>query len=466
MTENPKGLQRSRSTDHQFLFCKTDPKTGQDTDNLRQPEVPDILAGTYPDMLCGTAFLEQAMDRVSEIPVFSAMVIRIDRPETDGDSPLSEFSATVAGTIERICQPADGLWGWIAEDTFGAIFPGTGTPDGNGFAERVLEHLRQASDPPGSVTVGIANFPTIDYPKNRILDNARKAVDHAAFFGPGSVVSFDSVSLNISGDRCYQEGDIRGAIAEFEKALEIDASNVNVHNSLGVCYGVLGDFEKASEAFEAAVRLDPDEAMAVFNLGRIHQLSGEDREKAMACFLEADRLGGDIFEVALQIGRLYLEMEAPRRAEAFLQKAARIRPESSLSHRCLGECREMMGEDAKAAAAYRQAIKRNPNDAEALSALGSLMDRLGENPEVTVAFCRHSVEIAPENGLFWYRLGRIYSRRQRLRKALSALEKAQELGHDATAEIDAVREKRKAAADNDIESPAPETGDPDLSSLN
>ena len=33
----------------------------------------------------------------------------------------------------------------------------------------------------------------------------------------------------------------------------MDPSNVNVHNSLGVCFGLMGNYEPAIEAFKTAV---------------------------------------------------------------------------------------------------------------------------------------------------------------------------------------------------------------------
>jgi tetratricopeptide (TPR) repeat protein len=89
----------------------------------------------------------------------------------------------------------------------------------------------------------------------------------------------------------------------------------------------------------------------------------------------------------------------------------------------------------KAIAAYRQAIKLNPHDAAAISALGCLFEAQGENPEITLMFCRESVGLAPENALFRYRLGQLYSNQNRLEEALSEFQKAQELGYDAADDI-------------------------------
>jgi tetratricopeptide (TPR) repeat protein len=95
----------------------------------------------------------------------------------------------------------------------------------------------------------------------------------------------------------------------------------------------------------------------------------------------------------------------------------------------------------RAIAAYQKAVKHNPNDAAALSALGVLMDARGENAEITTAFCRHSVEIAPDNGLYHLRLARLYEKHDHPKKALAAFEKAQDLGCDAEAELAACRGK-------------------------
>ena len=257
---------------------------------------------------------------------------------------------------------------------------------------------------------------------------------------------FDAVSLNISGDQFYQEGDIEGAIGEFNKALELDPENVNVHNSLGVCFGVLEDYAKAAASFAEAARLDPSEPMAVYNQGLIHLMTDGGRKKALDCFLKADALGEEIFEIAFQIGKLYLEMEKPEEGKAYMEKAAAIRPFSSIAHRYLGNCCEAMGMAEAAVSAYKKAVKQNPNDAEALSALGVLLDRAGENSEVVETFYRHSVEIAPENGLFRYRLGTLYLKNDLLDQALAEFRKARELGYDSTRDIDDTREQLDAAA--------------------
>ena len=156
----------------------------------------------------------------------------------------------------------------------------------------------------------------------------------------------------------------------------------------------------------------------------------DNKDKALEYFLDADCKEADIFEVALQTGRLYLEMENSEKGKTFIEKAIKIKPESGFAFRYLGECYAALNKTDEAVSAYKKAIRINPNDADSLSALGHLFDLKGENPEITTIFCQQSVDIAPENGLFRYRLGDLFLKRNMLEDALEQLQKADELGHD------------------------------------
>lgn len=432
MTKDQKGLFSSRSSSQEFLFYKTDAKP---VDDQKEPAVsvePAELLREFPEMLTGQDFVDNALAGLEETSKFAAIAVRIDdlsAQDSDEKSlPTADTRLDIAKTIDHFCKSQNGIWGQLDSSTFGCFFSDRDEPSASETAAGIKNHL--ASLRQETVSIGIAVYPTADFDKDQILDNAGKALDHAAFFGPDSLVLFDAVSLNISGDTLYQKGKIDSAVKEFKTALLLDPSNVNVHNSLGVCYGVLGDFDEAKVKFEKTIQLDPQETMAIYNLGLIYLLT-DHKEKALKHFLDADRDGEDVFEVAFQTGKLYLEMGQPEKGKALLDKAVELRPESGLAFRYLGECCTAMNLTANAVSAYKNAIRLNPNDAESLSALGYLFDLQGENPDITTIFCQQSVDIAPENGLFRHRLGNLYLKRNQLEEALEQFQKADELGHDS-----------------------------------
>jgi len=411
-----------------------------------QSEPDELLKELFPQLRSGKAFIDQALSRLETSATFGAMVILIDPPKHPHENLDTgtmveippEIEMDVAQSIDTVCKIPKSIWGLLEQGVFGCFFPDTPESRCMDFARELQDELsRRRAE---TVSIGIAGYPCINFPKSRILDNAYKALEHVAFFGPGGAVIFDAVSLNISADRLYQNRDLPGAVEEFAFALMLDPSNVNVHNSLGVCYGELGDFDKALEAFESALWLDPQEVMAIFNKGLIHRLKDQ-REKALEYFLEAERRDEAIFEVAFQIGKLYLESDQTEAALNYLARAVRIKPSSGQARAALGDCYIAMDRLDDAISAFQKAIKINPNDAASLSALGFLLQSKNENLEIATTFCLHSTKIEPETGLFWYRLGDLYLKQNRLQDALGAFMNAKSGGYDADRVIAEVQEK-------------------------
>jgi tetratricopeptide (TPR) repeat protein len=433
MTHQKTRLFHNRSSIKEFLFYKTDATPKKDTTQVLSSVETNRILNAFPDILTGKTFIENAIARFEPIDKFESMVIKIDRLHHEGSETAGkdqiDLWLNVANVIDTICRHENGMWGRLDQGMFGCFFSPTNQTPPLEFAQKIKKILAESTDE--TISIGIASYPTLSFTKSEIIDNAGKALVHAAFFGPNSIVSFDAVSLNISGDILYQNGDIDGAIAEFETALLLDPSDVNIRNSLGVCYGTLGDYEKALKEFKAALKLNPDEVMALYNIGLVNMLTGKNSE-ALKYFLDADKKKEeDIFEVAFQIGRVYLDMGKSEIAKEFLEKAVTLNPESWSALHSLGECCTALNMTDEAISAYKKAIRKNPNDAESLSAMGYLFDLLGENPEITTIFCQQSIDIAPENGLYRYRLGSLYLKRNQLEDALIQFQKAHDLGYDA-----------------------------------
>jgi len=440
MTTKHEGLLRKRSLTKQFLFSKTSSEH-EDVKPAGLPDDFDELVKAFPDIRIGDSFIDQSLAGLKSSPTFGAMVISIDKSknkkkDVSGKECTNNVRLDVAGAIGRICKIENGMWGVIDRDFFGCFFPEKSTSVCLKLAEKFKVKLAKQRDE--TVTIGIASYPALNYKKNQILENARKAFDHAQFFGSDSTVSFDAVTLNISGDKLYDKGDVKEAIKEFKMALLLDPSNVNVHNSLGVCHGVLGDYKKAVKEFKSAISLNPEDIMALHNTGLTYTLT-DNNNKALEYFLRAYSIDKDVFEVAFQTGKLYFEMKQPDKGLEYLEKAIKLKPESGTAFSSMGDCFTSIGMIDKAVSAYKKAIKLNANDADSLSALGLLFDAQGENIDIATLFCRQSVEISPENGLFRYRLGRLYQKANKIEAASEEFEAAKKMGYDSTQQIKQIR---------------------------
>lgn len=436
MTHPVQSLALCRSSARDFLYRKPDARHTAQRVVFPDPQFR-AHGEAMPDLLVGSAFVTRATALLEPLARFATAVLRLDvpAPEGEGRPEATPAHSRVAAQLVQLEAETGGIGGWLDWDLFGCILPDWSSQEALTRVELLLAELAEQTGE--TVSAGVAAYPCLQFSKSQILENARKALDHAAFFGPGGCVAFDDTSLNISGDRRYQHGDINGAIEEFKKALLLNPDNVNVHNSLGVCYGVLGAYEAALRSFEAALERAPEDVMALYNSGLSHLMIG-DRARALHYLRRASQIGEPVFEVAFQTGRLHLENGEAAEARPFLETATRLNPQSPIAWRLMGQCRFALEQIPEAVAACKRAIKLNPGDAEALSTLGWLFDRQGENPEITTIFCEQAVDIAPDNGLFQYRLGMLYLKQQRRDDALAALQRACERGHDASAEIEQI----------------------------
>ena len=64
------------------------------------------------------------------------------------------------------------------------------------------------------------------------------------------------------------------ALRYVQKALEVDANSWRVHNLLGVIYTDMKEFEQATDAFRAAMRLAPNEPMSHSDLAKVYLAQG------------------------------------------------------------------------------------------------------------------------------------------------------------------------------------------------
>ena len=281
-------------------------------------------------------------------------------------------------------------------------------------------------------SAGVAVYPCVDFRKSDIALNARKALLHAGFFGPDSMAVFDGVSLNVSGDVYYGEGDLVRAVKEYTKGLEIDPSNINLLNSLGEAYARMDKPRKARPFFEKILDLEPKHFMGLFNLG-ITCLSMGENEQAIRLFekilaysrgsLEEHQLN----DLLLQLSKLYCRTGRHGKAVALLErekipddKGSRA-PGRGVLLRYLGEAYFAVKKHEKAIMTLQRAVRYNPHDPYSLSMLGELYDIEGQGDDIALSLCLQAVEIDGRNPDQWFRLAKVRYKMGQFSEALEAV---------------------------------------------
>ncbi|MBU1741628.1 MAG: tetratricopeptide repeat protein, partial [Proteobacteria bacterium] len=385
------------------------------------------------------------VDPETGLPDLAAFNRRLaDLAGQDGAGAVILFKLDGLASLERVSGPSataarrralaervkellpDGAWaGLYSPNTVAVSLPGADQDAALDFARRASRGVEGAE----SVSAGVAVWPFFDFSFDDLVYRAVKALDHATLLGPGSIVAFDAVSLNVSGDRLYAEGRVEEAAAEFVRALTIDPDEVNVINSLGVCHGQLGHMDEALECFARARDIQPDNFMTHFNLGFALAALGRD-EEAIDAFREAARLDPDHTDVRLQLGRLQLQAGRLDEAEANLGLAASAARPRPMCWRLLGDIQWGHGRLDEAIASYEKAVKGAPMDAESLSGLGVLFLERGTDPDVALSLCGQAVELDPDRLLFRYRYGWALLQTGRFEDAARVLADVVEAGFD------------------------------------
>jgi len=284
----------------------------------------------------------------------------------------------------------------------------------------------------GSFFMGIGVFPCHDFKKSEIPLNARKAVKHTEFFGPGTFTVFDGVSLNISGDIYYGEGDLVRAVKEYQRGLTLAPASSNLMNSLGEAYAQMNRHKAALSSFKGALALEPENFMALYNLGATSLHLGRETE-ALAYFERAFPLNNKSLELILQLGRLYLRRGRHEEAVRFFNKYIRMNEKTNndsmigrkgvgpgMVCRYLGEAYKELGQHGPAIEQLQRALHSNSRDAASLSLLGELYALESQGDEIAFSLCQQAVELDDSRFAYWFRLAWLQFRIGDLAAALDA----------------------------------------------
>jgi tetratricopeptide (TPR) repeat protein len=198
-------------------------------------------------------------------------------------------------------------------------------------------------------------------------------------------------SLVQRGIAFQDAGRIEDAIAEHEKALELDPEYVLAHANLIILYGRTNQPQKAEEHFRAAVRLNPNHADSYYNYGVL--LSKEHKNVE---------------------------------AEEMFRKAVEVNPFHSQAFHNLGFMREQQGRLDEALEFYRKAVERQPSYPLAHFHIGRI---LANQKKFDEAISHFLMALSPEDEstpAYLYALSATYARAGNREEALRYGRRARE----------------------------------------
>jgi len=237
---------------------------------------------------------------------------------------------------------------------------------------------------------------------------------------PGAVMAW----LNL-GDLLARRQDHAGAIAAFQRALELEPENPHAHNDIGCALIVLGRADEALAWLRRAAELDPAGKDGPSNLGLALSTLGR-HDEAVASFREA--LRREPGEATVH-GSLAVELMLAGRGEEariHLREAERLKPDDARVRANAGDVLRQLGLWTEAEARYRTALALQPDLGEAEAGLGLTFLASGRTAEA-LGHLERAVQRLPADPLLRMNLGLALAESGRLGEAVSQLRESDRL---------------------------------------
>jgi|GEM_PF-811693 len=298
------------------------------------------------------------------------------------------------------------------------------------YIKKMHRNLQQGQELP--VSVGYCTYPDGTGSRTECIRRCYKALMHGDFYGESSVVHFDHLSLNVSGDWYFEQGDFRQAVREYSQGLKRMPGEKNLLNSLGVALIEMKRISQAITAFHEVLGQDPDNHMALVNLGYAFLQKGQ-RGKAQSFFEKAYAVqyhaGLEGVDALRQLSRLYIFSGRFQDALVALGRwqEAGDTEQDFLFHQLLGRAHFETGSAGPAMKALQKALRLHPKDAESMSLLGLLYISENEGEEAGRVLLEKALSLDGSRAVYWYRYGAALLHLARYDEALAAVRKSRRL---------------------------------------
>ncbi len=171
------------------------------------------------------------------------------------------------------------------------------------------------------------------------------------------------------------------AVAEYKKAIEMNPSAPDLHFRLGRALLLEShnreSLQNASEAFQAELKVSPEDGACEFQLGQIAQVEGR-KDDAKAHLERAVALSPNFVQALTALGKMNTQDKQFHRAIVHLKRAVELQPSNEAAHYALLTAYRDSGDmdSAKAEKAKLEQLQKPPE-----GEFTDFLNKLGEKPK-------------------------------------------------------------------------------------
>jgi tetratricopeptide (TPR) repeat protein len=176
------------------------------------------------------------------------------------------------------------------------------------------------------------------------------------------------------------DGDVEGAVAALRDMLAAAPDDDTAWLTLGMVLSSAGRWREAAEALAEAVERDGEVFAARMAFARALEKSGKLDDAAFQ-LLKAQKLAPQDPKPLKELGAVFFKKGLYDKSIQFLTRARGLAPDDARVFYALGLTQEARRDPGAAMAAYREAIKLDPNFADARKTLADLLAAMGEHEQ-------------------------------------------------------------------------------------
>jgi len=166
------------------------------------------------------------------------------------------------------------------------------------------------------------------------------------------------------GETYRRKGDLSGAIQALQKARETLPDNIIVLSTLALVLDAAGRRPEAQQVYEATIKIDPNNGVALNNLAFLMAENGGNLDEALTKAQRAKQLLPNLFEISDTLGWIYLRKNLAANAIDIFKDLVNKQPNHSTYRYHLGMAYMQQGDKSKALEQLKEALKYNPQKDE------------------------------------------------------------------------------------------------------
>jgi len=231
------------------------------------------------------------------------------------------------------------------------------------------------------------------------------------------------------GQTLLHAGRVDEAIVHFRESLRVQPDYAEAHNGLGAALGRQGHASESKEQFHMALDDNPNYAEAHNNLG-LALLAEHRLPEAVLLFKSAIEDNPDLAEAHNNLGFAYAAEGHVDEALVEYRKAIELDAKYATAYNNMGLALAMKSNLDEAVANFAKAVELDPANAGAEGNLGHALMATGD-VEGAIPHFRKALELGPETAEYHTDLGIALAKKHRLGEAIPHFERALVLSPDA-----------------------------------